>query len=226
MQISHNDKDWSPRHYGVVAGLFCGIYMITIALNTKMIDLYGWFVPCGLLTFPICAILTDILTEVYGFNRARKAIWTALICALLFAVLGWIAIQIPPAPFYQNQAAFEAIFSQAPRIALAGCAAWIVGEIANSIVVSKMKIAHQGKNMSLRFIASTAVGQTFDSLVFCTIAFAGTLPMADFMSLFLGGTLFKIAYEVVFLPVSVPMTKLIKKSENVDHFDHQKLEIV
>ena len=226
MRITTQETEWSPKYLVFISTLFCGLYMITIALNTKSIDLFGWYVPAGLLTFLICAIITDILTEVYGFNRARRAIYGTLICAIMFALLSNIAIQLPPAPFYQNQQAFENIFSQTPRIALAGCAAWIAGEIANSVIIAKMKVRQEAKHMSVRFIASTAVGQLLDSTVFCLIAFSGVMPWSAIFWLIVGGTAFKIGYEIVALPLSITLTKQMKRIEGVEHFDKGKLELI
>jgi uncharacterized integral membrane protein (TIGR00697 family) len=226
MRITTEENEWTPKYLVFFSAVFCGLYMVTIALNTKMIDLFGWYVPAGLLTFPICAIITDILTEVYGFNRARRAIYATLLCAILFALLSNAVIYLPPAPFYEHQQAFQSIFGQTPRIALAGCAAWVVGEIANSVVLAKMKVQQNAKQMSLRFVASTAVGQLLDSTVFCLIAFVGVMPLTAIFWLILGAVAFKVAYEITALPLTLPLTRHIKKLEGVEHFDRGKLELI
>ncbi len=182
--------------------------------------------PAGIITFPICCVITDLLTEVYGFNRTRQAIWTAVASTILFAVFTQAAILLTPADFWPNQAAFEAIFDLSWRLAAAGCLAWVAGEFANSYVMSRMKILQNARHMAGRFIGSTVIGQFFDTAVFMTVAFAGTMPWKNFFMMLGAAWAFKIAYEVIALPLSVPITKWVKKLEGVEHFDKQELHIV
>jgi queuosine precursor transporter len=225
LRITHQDHEWQPRYYGVMVGLFCGLYVITNVLNPKMVD-FGWFVlPAGILVFPLCAIITDLLTEVYGFNRTRQAVWTALVCTVLYAAFTQLAIILPAAAFWPHQDAFATLFAASPRIALAGCLAWLAGELLNSYVMAKMKIWQNAKNPALRFFASTVVGQAADSAVFMTIAFIGTMPFGQFLLMTLTAWLFKIAYEVLAIPASVPMAAKLKALEGVEHYDHQALTV-
>ena len=226
LKITNHDADWQPKYFAVITGLFCGLYMIVGALVPKMVDLYGLIVPAGTIVFPICSVLTDLLTEVYGFNRTRQAVWTVLVCNILFAVFTQIAIILPPASFWPHQEAFASIFSMSFRIALAGCSAWVVGELANSFIMSKLKILQNAKMMAVRFILSTIVGQFLDTLVFVVVAFIGTMPFKSLVGVILSVWVFKIIYEIVALPLSVPITNRVKKWEGVEHFDRQKLDIV
>jgi queuosine precursor transporter len=223
LRITHHDQEWQPKYYGVMVGLFCGLYTITNVLNPKMVD-FGWFVlPAGILPFPLCAIITDMLTEIYGFNRTRQAVWTALICTILYAAFTQLAILLPPAAFWPDQAAFAVIFATSPRVALAGCLAWLAGELLNSYVMSKMKIHQQARRPALRFTLSTIVAQAADSLIFMGVAFGGTMPMSQLMTMAVVAWGFKVAYEVVAIPLSLPLTAKMKRLEGVEHFDHQKL---
>ncbi len=226
MKITNHDYEWHPKYFAIITGLFCALYMITMAINTKMVDLYGFIFPAGIITFPMCSVITDLLTEVYGFNRTRQAIWTTLICIILFAVFTQLAIILQPAVFWENQKGFEAIFSTSWRLALAGCCAWVVGEFINSFVMSKMKILQNAKMMPMRFIGSTLVGQFFDTIVFLFVAFAGTMPWKAFFMMFLTAWIFKVLYEIVALPLSVPIANWVKRLEGVEHFDKQKLHVV
>lgn len=226
LRVTNHDYEWHPKYFGVIVGVFCGLYVITNALNAKMVD-YGWFIlPAGIVTFPICCIITDLLTEVYGFNRSRQAIWTNLACALLFAFFAQLAIALPPAGFWPHQEAYVTIFSSAPRVAAAGCAAFLVGEFLNSYVMAKMKIFQNAQTPALRFIGSTVVGQLADSLVFMTIAFAGTMPWGQFFTMIPVAWSVKVAYETIALPLSVPIAAKIKRLEGIEHFDRQKLSLV
>ncbi|MBI1327266.1 MAG: queuosine precursor transporter [Alphaproteobacteria bacterium] len=226
LKITTHDEEWSPKYFAVIVGIFCSLYMICTALNAKLISIFGVTLPGGILTFPLCCIITDLLTEVYGFNRTRQAIWTVLAGTILFAVFNEIAIALPYPSFWQNQAAFETIFSTTWRLALAGCLAWVAGEFANTYIMSKMKIVQNARNMPVRFIASTAAGQFFDSAVFIGVAFLGTMPLQNLVIMGFSVWITKILYETLFLPLSIPVTKWVKNLEGVEHFDRQKISLV
>lgn len=226
MRTTTHDYEWHPKYFGIIAALFCGIYMITTAITTKLVDFYGLTLSAGILTFPICCILADILTEIYGFNRTRQVIWTTLFCTLLFAFFTYIATALKPADFWTNQEGYAATFATTWRIALAGCIAWILGAFSNSFILSKLKIAQNAKKMSVRFIASTVVGQFFDTLSFSFIAFLGVVPLSALLSLVLTEWTIKVLYEIFALPLSLPLTQKIKMLEGVEHFDKQHISII
>jgi uncharacterized integral membrane protein (TIGR00697 family) len=222
LKTTHHDSDWQPKHYAVLVGLFSGLYVTAAAIGSKVVDLWGLQFPAGLLVFPICCIITDLLSEIYGFNRARKAIYTVLATTILFAVFTQIAIIMPYPIEWENQGAFATIFANTPRIVLAGCLAWVAGELLNSFVISRLKISQKAKHVSVRFIASTAVGQSADSIVFCFVAFIGVMPFDMIIKLIITATLFKIIYEVIALPVSISITNWLKQLEGVEHFDDKQ----
>jgi uncharacterized integral membrane protein (TIGR00697 family) len=226
LHITNSDSEWVPKHYATLVGLAAGMYMITLALVPKIIEIYGFAVPVSIITFPICCILTDILTEVYGFNRARRSVWITLVCTLLFAIFTQIAIAIPPAPFWQDQESFQKIFATSWRIVIAGCSAWVVGEFINSYVMTKMKIFQNAKGMSLRFIGSTVVGQFFDTLVFFSIAFIGMFSSSQLINMMFTAWAMKVGYEIIALPLSTNVTKYIKRLEGIEHFDRQKISVI
>ena len=226
LRITEKDSDWCPQYYAPIVGIFCAMYMINQAIVPKMITIGSITTTAGIFTFPICAIITDLLTEIYGFNRARKALWTVIICTGLFAIFTQFAIHLPSASFWDDQAAFEAIFALGPRIAVAGACAWIIGELINSFIMSKMKIKQNARNTGIRFIGSTIVGQFFDSIIFFTIAFAGTMAWIELAVVTLTAWGLKVAYEVFALPISLSVTKWLKRLEGVEHFDKQKISAV
>lgn len=226
LRITSHDYEWHPKFFGVVCGLFCGLYMISIALGSKLIDVHGLILPAGIVVFPICCILTDVLTEIYGFNRTRQAIWTALVCTMLFAALSQLAVALPPAQGWEHQAAFESLFSQSARIAVAGAMAWCVGEFSNTFVMSRMKVLQKASYMPVRFVLSTFVGQGLDTTVFTLVAFAGLVEWGTLGVMILSGWFAKVAYEIVALPLTIPITHRIKRLEGVEHFDRQKLRLL
>ncbi len=226
LRITTNDSEWCPKYYAPMVGIFCAMYIINQAIVPKMIEIGPIVTTAAIFTFPICAIITDLLTEIYGFNRARKALWTVVFCTALFALFTQLAIHLPSAGFWEDQEAFETIFALGPRIALAGMAAWIAGELINSFVMSKMKIKQNAKNTSVRFIGSTIVGQFFDSIIFMTIAFAGTMAWSDLAVVTATAWGLKVTYEVIALPLSLSVTKWLKRIEGVEHFDKQKISAI
>lgn len=225
LKVTNHDYEWSPKFYGVVSGLFVAMYMVTLAIGNKVFVAGGIATTAGLLTFPLCTILSDILTEIYGFNRTRQVIWTTMVAALLFSAFVQIAVVLPPAAFWPHQDAFAATFGTTWRLALGGCIAWVIGEFSNSFIMSRMKVFQKAKNMQVRFIVSTMVAQSFDTLTVAVVAFAGTMPWADWLILVGVAWVVKVGYEIVLLPVSVPLTRWVKKLEGVEHFDNQKLRI-
>lgn len=226
LKVSNTDTDWMPKYFAPLVGIFCGLYVITNALNAKLIEVWGIALPVGIITFPICTIITDIMTEVYGFNRARQAIWAVLMCTILYAAFTTLGIYLPGASFWQNQDAYAAIFNTSWRMAVAGCAAWLTGELMNSFIVSKMKVKQNGDNMAARFIGSTVIGQFIDTLVFFSIAFTFIMPWDAFFKMLFWVWAAKVAYEVIALPLSLAAARKMKQLEGVEHFDRQRISVI
>lgn len=226
LHITYSDKEWSPKYFAIVSAMLCGMYMITLAISGKISDVWGFYLSASIITFPICCILTDVLTETYGFNRARQALWVTLVFAILFAIFTQLTILLPVAPFWEGQESFVSVFSTSWRITLAGCTALIVGELINSFIVSKLKIKQNAKSMSVRFIASTFIAQFFDSILFFSIAFAGTVSTPQLFNMIITAWLLKVAYEIIALPLSVSVTHKIKQLEGIEHFDRQKISVI
>lgn len=226
LYITHTDTEWQPQYFAIIVGLFCSLYMITLAINTKIITFHGLTMPAGMIVFPLCIVLTDVLTEIYGFNRTRQAIWTAVGSAMLFAMFTRIAIELSPADFWEHQQDFRNVFDLSWRLCVAGAAAWLVGEFSSSYILSRMKLAQNGEYMPARFVVSTMVGQFFDSATFMLVAFIGLMAWHKLAWMTVTTWCVKLVYEIVFLPVSIFITHRIKRLEGVDHFDKQHLRII
>jgi queuosine precursor transporter len=214
------DKEF--RFLSVFTGIFVASWIIAAVTATKIIALGPINIPAGTLVFPITFILNDILTEAYGYARSRRVVWTALGCQVLALIIFFIADILPPAPFWQNQEAFHQIIGFAPRIAIAGIIALFCGEFANSFVLSKMKYKEEGKRgwkQGWRFVASTAVGEGVDSILVMILAFGGLLATRDLLTTMVTLYLVKVAYEIIALPISIPLSNLIKRVENIDKID-------
>lgn len=141
----------------------------------KLILVLGFAVTVGVIIFSRSYIVGDVLTEVWGYAVARRAIWIGFACNAVMALAIWAGGLVPPAPFWKGQPAYEEIFAQTPRIVFASFVAYLVGEFANSFALARMKVAMGGRWLWMRTIGSTVVGQALDTAVFIVVAFAGVL---------------------------------------------------
>ena len=188
-------------------------------ISVKLIQLGGLVFPAGVVIFPISYIFGDVLTEVYGYQRARLVIWLGFVCNLLCVAAIWLAQILPAASFWQGQDAFVQILGYTPRLLLASFLAYLLGEFANSFVLARLKIATAGKWLWLRTIGSTLVGEGLDSIVFISLAFAGTIPAAGLLTAILTQWLIKSTYEAAATPLTYLVVNFLKRVESLDTFD-------
>ena len=175
----------------------------------------------GALFFPISYVFGDILTEVYGYSRSRRVIWAGFGGLAFAAGMAWVVVHLPPAPFWNNQGAYETVFGSTWRIALASLLAFLCGEFVNSYTLAKMKIATTGRWLWTRTIGSTIVGEGVDSALFYPLAFYGSGLMPDEMlpNIILAQFLAKVAVEAVFTPVTYKVVAFLKHAEHEDYYD-------
>jgi queuosine precursor transporter len=171
------------------------------------------------LIFPVTYILGDVLTEVYGFKRARKAIWIGFACNLFAAAAIYLGQALPSNPDWHDQASYDAILGTQFRILGASFTAYLFGEFANSTVLAKMKIWTEGKYLWTRTIGSTVVGQALDSSIFCTLAFYGLMPNNVLLGLIVFQWIFKVCYETAATPLTYVVVNYLKRHEGVDFYD-------
>ncbi len=190
----------------------------------KLIDVFGLFVPAAIVIFPVSYIVGDVLTEVYGYHTARRVIWLGFLCNLIAVIGIWAGQQLPAAPFWDAQPAYDRILGFTPRLLIASFIAYLVGEFSNSYVLARMKVLTRGRWLWSRTIASTVVGEGLDSLVFITAAFAGTdnFPtIALLAQAIVTQWLFKVAYEALATPLTYLVVRFFKQQEGVDVYDEQ-----
>ena len=204
----------------VVATLFITCLIVANIIVVKQISIGGFVLPAAIIVFPISYIIGDVLTEVYGYQQARRVIWLGFLCNLITVLAIWLAKIIPPAPVFDAQSAYERILGSTPRFLLASFVAYLVGEFANSFVLAKMKIATGGRWLWTRTIGSTLVGQGLDSLVFITLAFVGTIPLAGLASAVVTQWLVKSAYEAAATPLTYLVVNFLKRQEGLDVYDY------
>ena len=199
--------------------LFCVCLIAANLLGTKVIEVCGLSLTCGLLVFPISYIINDCIAEVWGFEKARIIIWSGFAMNFFVVALGLIAVQLPAAPFWEGEAHFNFVFGMAPRIVVGSLLAFLVGSFLNAYVMSKMKLRNQGRYFSLRAIASTLVGETADSLIFFPIAFWGLIGVKELAGMMAAQIVLKSLYEVLVLPLTIRVVKAVKRMEDTDVYD-------
>jgi queuosine precursor transporter len=209
------------RYLDLITALFVAVLLISNIASSKITS-FGFFtLDAGTILFPLTYVFGDILTEVYGFARARRVIWIGLLCNVLMAVIFMIVGALPSAADWNNQEAYQAILGLTPRIVAASIIAYFAGEFLNSFVLAKIKIKTKGKYLWLRTISSSLVGEFFDTLLFCLIAFAGVLPTPVLISLLISNYIFKVAIEVGFTPLTYGVVNKLKKVEHQDYYDRK-----
>jgi uncharacterized integral membrane protein (TIGR00697 family) len=215
-------KDY--RYFEFVMAAFVTVLICSNLIGPAKIVQFDWlpFVfGAGVLFFPVSYVFGDILTEVYGYARARRVIWAGFAGLAFASVMAAIVVALPPAPFWQNQAAYEVAFGSTWRIALASMIAYCCGEFANSFVLAKMKILTAGRHLWSRTIGSTIVGEAVDSTLFYPLAFynSGIIPNDKLPMVMLAQFCLKVGVEVAFTPVTYKVVAFLKRAESEDYYD-------
>lgn len=193
--------------------------LISDATAGKIIELLGYPVSVTVLYFPIVYIISDIITEVYGYAQARKVLWLTMLSSITAGIFYQIAVAIEPASFFQAGAAYETVFSVVPRVLIGGWLAVFIGEIINNYILAKLKVVTKGNHLWLRTISSTFFGQFANTTVFYIVALGGILPPNVLIVSILAGWLIKVAVEIILTPVTYVVINKVKKIENEDYYD-------
>jgi uncharacterized integral membrane protein (TIGR00697 family) len=203
----------------ICAALFVTCLLTANTMAAKLITVGGVVLTAGIVLFPISYVVGDVLTEVWGYGAARRVIWLGFACNALMVAALWVGGELPPAPFWKGQDAYETVFGTTPRVLAASFLAYLVGEFANAFVLAKLKLATQGRWLWTRTIGSTVVGQGLDSAVFVTLAFAGTVPAGALGGIVAAQWLAKVAYEAAATPLTYAAVAWLKSREGVDAYD-------
>lgn len=193
--------------------------LVANTIATKVIVVGPLSVAAGIICFPVAYIVADVVTEVYGFQRAKVLIWAGFGALAFMSIAYAIAAWLPPAPFFEAEEAFDSIFTQVPRIAFGSLFGYLVGSFLNSIVMSKMKVWTDGKHLWARTIGSTIVGEAGDSIVFALIAFAGVFAFDAVLLIAFSGFALKTAYEIAATPLTYWVIKQVKAKEEFEVYD-------
>lgn len=205
-----------------VVVLVCSNLIGPAKIATIELPLWGPFAfGAGAIFFPISYVFGDILTEVYGYSRARRVIWSGFGALIFASVMAAVVVALPPAPFWKHQAAYEVAFGNTWRIVLASITAYFCGEFVNSYVLAKMKVASDGRWMGARFVGSTIAGEAVDSSIFYPLAFYGTgiIPNEALPQVMVAQFITKTLVEVAFLPLTYRVVAFLKRAEQEDYYD-------
>jgi queuosine precursor transporter len=203
----------------IIIALFITCLITANIIAVKVISLGPLTLPAAIFVFPVSYIFGDVLTEVYGYRVARRVIWLGFICNLIFVFFAWVGQVLPAADFWGGQGAFESILGFAPRLLAASFCGYLVGEFANSFVLSRMKIMTQGRWLWSRTIGSTIVGQALDTSLFITLAYIGTGANVPVMILHHWSA--KVAIEAICTPATYAIVNWLKRKEGVDTYDYK-----
>lgn len=203
----------------LVAALFVTSLIVSNIIAVKVIDVAGMILPAAIIIFPISYILGDVLTEVYGFARARQVIWLGFLCNLFAVIAIFAGGLLPAAGFWPGQDAYDMILGAVPRILAASFVAYLVGEFVNAYVLARLKVAMEGRHLWVRTIGSTLAGQLLDSAIFITIAFAGIMPVEILLGAIVTQWLVKSAYEALATPLTYAVVGFLKRADDVDVYD-------
>ena len=215
------------RYFDYVMAAFVTILLLSNVLGAGKVAVIGlpgggeWPFGAGILFFPISYVIGDVLTEVYGYARARRCIWAGFSALLFMAFMAWVVVALPPSPDWGGQGAYEQVFGQVPRIVFASIAAFWAGEFVNSYVLAKMKIWTEGRHLWTRTIGSTLAGQGVDSLIFYPLAFFGAVGWTNALVLkvLLTQWALKVGWEALLTPVTYAAVGWLKRREGLDVFD-------
>ena len=210
------------KYYDLVMAAFVTVLLCANLVGAaKRATLFGFTFGAGVLFFPISYIFGDVLTEVYGYARARKVVWAGFAANAFASFMCWAVVAFPPAPGWPDQAAYEAVFGGTWRIVAASMLAYFCGEFCNSFVLAKMKVKTAGRWLWMRTIGSTIVGEAVDSLVFYPLAFLGRWPLHQVLVVMATNYSLKVLWEALMTPFTYRIVNAQKRAEHEDYFDRQ-----
>ena len=217
------------RYFDFVMVAFVTILLLSNVLGAGKVAVIhlpvigDWPFGAGILFFPLSYVIGDVLTEVYGYARARRCIWSGTAALLFMAIMAMIVVALPPAPDWTGQSAYEQVFGQVPRIVFASILAFWAGEFANSLVLAKMKIWTEGRHLWIRTIGSTVVGQGVDSLIFYPLAFWGAVGWTNdlVIKVLITQWVLKVSWEALLTPATYAVVGFLKGREGVDVYDER-----
>ncbi|MEK7584444.1 MAG: queuosine precursor transporter [Patescibacteria group bacterium] len=207
------------KFLGLITALYITMQLVSDITAGKIIQFFIFPVSVTVLYFPITYIISDVLTEVYGYAKARSVVWMVLFSSILAGLVYQLVIALPPAAGFPSNDAYATVLGSVPRILLGGWIAVWVGGILNDYVLAKMKVLTKGKYLWIRTVGSTVVGELANTILFYTIALYAVLPSNLLVNSILSGWLIKVAVEIIFTPLTYAVVGKLKKLESEDFYD-------
>ncbi len=205
--------------YDIFTVLFVTTLLVSNIVSVKIVSV-GWLTfDAGTVLFPLAYIVGDIITEVYGYRRTRRLIYSGVAALTLMTLTFWVVQLLPADSSWTGQAAFESTLGVVWRLAIGSVTALFVGEIMNAYVMGRMKVASRGRGLWRRMIGSSLAGNALDTVIFSTIAFVGTMPMDSFWQLIVTVFLIKMVVEIMVSPLTMYLIARVKKHEKLDTFE-------
>jgi len=218
--VSQTHPRKSYRYYDLVMAAFVTVLLCSNLIGAgKVASVSGFTFGAGVLFFPFSYIFGDVLTEVYGYARARKVVWAGFAAITFASIMATVIVRMPPAPSWTYQPAYDIVFGQTPRIVVASLIAFWCGEFTNSFTLAKMKVWSRGKRLWLRTIGSTVVGEAVDSAIFYPLAFWGEWPVELVLTVMVSNYGLKVLWEAAITPLTYLLVNWLKKAESEDYYD-------
>lgn len=210
-----------PKYLDMLGMVWIAVLIISAYTSIKTFDVGPFVFSVSVLFYPLTYIFTDVFTEVYGYKKTRRIVWTGLFCMVLTSCIAYLYSIVTPSASFEDQAAFALIFKATPIVFVGYVIAFFVGEFSNSYTLAKMKVFTRGKHLWLRLVGSTAIGQTADNGIAYVWAclLGGYFVAAELPNLIFSTVLFCTLWEFVALPITYRVTALLKKAEGLDIYD-------
>lgn len=209
----------SYKYLGLITTLYIAFQLISDVTAGKIVQLGIFTVSATVLYFPITYVFADVLTEVYGYAKARNVVWQAFLASVIAGLIYQLVVWLPPAVGFDANDAYARVLGSVPRVLLGGWIAVWAGGFINNYVLAKMKIWTKGKHLWTRTIGSTVVGEGVNTVLFYTIALSGVLPSNLLVASILSGWFLKLVVEIVLTPLTYLVVNKLKKIENEDYYD-------
>jgi len=219
-QAQSTSAKFNPKYLWFLTLAYAMVFVFSNWFAPRIISIGPVFTGAGILIFPLTFLLSDIITEIYGYKQARRAIWCGFLFNMLFLFYGQLVMRLPAPEFAQMNDNFDAVLNLNVRIIIASIVSYLACEPVNALIMAKLKIKLKGGYMGFRFVLSTVAAACLDCIIFLPIAFYGILDNDVLVSFILNLWFIKVILEVVLLPVSIRLTKKLKKVEQLDIYDN------
>jgi queuosine precursor transporter len=219
MNIAVSPENHQPKHLWFLMLSYCMVIVLANWFDPRLVHIFGFDTDAGTIIFPLTFLLSNLITEVYGYKQARRAIWTGFLFNGIFILYSQIVIHLPSPSYPTNNDLFLKILHADTRIIVASCVSYFFSEPTNSFIMAKLKLWTKGRHLSFRFVTSTIFAAAIDSFIFGCLAFYGVMSNYNLSWLVFYMWLVKVSVEIFGLSISIPLSNYFKKLEKMDIYD-------